>query len=301
MLFGLWLVALVVALGLVIFGFGPVFQDRIQRSLLRSYRVELDHAANGGTTVVPGSAPVAPDLGSTVGIIELGQIHVQEAVVEGVRSSDTRKGPGHVPGTAGLGQPGNSVVVGRRSGFGGSFGSIGDLKKDAKIVVTTTQGQSVYEVTKVEHVHLHGPDTGSSGGGTSSAPTKAQLDAKAAGLIDTVYGPSSGDQLTLVTSSSSLPWNSSDATIVIAKMADAPFPPTVQGGRTAGITGGQPDRDAKAAAVLALLVYGLTLGGAVVLHRRLPRRVAYLLTVAPIVAMTIVAGETFSRLLPAWM
>jgi sortase A len=285
----------------VVFGFGPVFQDRVQRSLLRDYRTEVDNASNGAGTGPLGTAtvPRAPDLGSTVGILEVGDARIQQAVVEGVRSSDTRKGPGHVPGTAGLGQPGNSVVVGRRSGFGGPFADIGGLHKGNEIVVTTTQGQSVYAVVSVEHVSLHNPPAE----GSAPAPTSVGSTPKddRAGLIDNVYGPSAGDQLTLITSGSRVPWNGAKATVVVAKLEDKPFPPTVQGGRHQSDTGGKPDGDAKAAAMLVMLVYGLAMGGAVLLYRRLPHRVAYLLTVAPVVALTIVAGETFSRLFPAWM
>ena len=293
-----WVVCLVLALGLVVFGFGPIFHDRGQRSMLRDYRALVDSASNGGVGILgTASATEAPNLGQAVGILEIGAARVQEAVVEGVRPSDTRKGPGHVPGTAGLGQPGNAVIVGRRSGFGGPFGTIGTLHKGDEIVATTTQGQSVYAVTKVEHVSLHNPPT------ESTAPTSggSKKTDDGAGLISNVYGPSTGDQLTLVTSGSSLPWDTSDATVVIAAMKDKPFPPTVQGGRRAGDTGAQPDHDALASAILVMLLYGAAMGASVLLYKRLPNRVAYLLTVAPIVAVTIVAGETFSRLFPAWM
>ncbi len=296
-----WVGALVAALALVVFGFGPLFQDRVQRSLLREYRTEVDHAANraGSAPLVAAAAPRAPELGSTVGILEVGAARIQQAVVEGVRSSDTRKGPGHVPGTAGLGQPGNSVVVGRRSGFGGPFAGIDQLHKGDEIVVTTTQGQSVYAVSTVQQVSLHNPSTAGTSSTASNVGTPPKDDT--AGLIDTVYGPSKGDQLTLVTSASRVPWNSSKATVVVATLKDRPFPPTVQGGRHARDTGGRPDDDAKAAGVLVMLLYGTAMGAAVLLYRRLSHRVAYLLTVAPIVALTIVTGETFSRLFPAWM
>lgn len=282
-----WVGALVLGLALVVFGFGPLFQDRVQRSMLRDYRVLVDQASNGA--VAPAKAPA---LGSAVGIVEIGEVRVQQAVVEGVRSSDTRKGPGHVPGTAGLGQPGNSVVVGRRSGFGGPFGSIGKLTKGDEIVVTTTQGQSVYEVASVKELALRNPPAD---GGNPGEPDKGSA------LVDDVFGPSQDDQLTLITSASKVPWNSGKATVVVATMRDAPFPPMAQGGRSDRDTGGHPDGDAKAPAVLVMLVYGLAMGASVVLYRRLPTRVAYLLTAAPIIALTIITGETFSRLFPAWM
>jgi sortase A len=216
-------------------------------------------------------------------------MHLQEAVVEGVSSANTRVGPGHVPGTAGLGQPGNSVVVGRHRGFGGSFGELGSLKEKDQLVVTTTQGQSVYEVTEVKHVKLTQPTADGSAADDDAA------------TIDDTYGPSDNDRLTLITSDSRLPGNTSKAVVVVAEMKDAPFPATPQGGRTDRGTGTEPDQGARAAAFLCVLLYGAGIGLSVLLYRRLPGRVGYLLTVAPIVALTIITGETISRLFPAWM
>ena len=75
-------------------------------------------------------------------------------VVEGVDPAQTSVGPGHVPGTAGLGQPGNSVLVVRHKGYGAAFERLGRLREGDQIVVTTTQGQSVYDVTVVRHVRI---------------------------------------------------------------------------------------------------------------------------------------------------
>jgi len=52
--------------------------------------------------------------------------------------------------------------------------------------------------------------------------------------------------------------------------------------------------------VLALGAYGLAMAAGVLLYRRLPSRSAYLLTLAPVVALTIIAAETVGRLFPAW-
>ena len=54
------------------------------------------------------------------------------------------------------------------------------------------------------------------------------------------------------------------------------------------------------AVVLALLAFGAALAGAVLLYRRMRFRTAYLLTIAPLVALTVITGETVLRLLPAW-
>ena len=298
-LFAVWLVAVIVGLALVVYGFGPFFQEREQRSRLRDYRGEISRSANAGSGL-PGVAdgPKTPEAGANVGILEIGDLRLQQIVVEGVSPEQTRIGPAHVPGTAGLGQPGNAVVVGRRSGFGAPFSGLGNVDKGDDIVVTTTQGQTVYEVTSTRTATL---TSSLSRRGVEQRNPRPRVGRQPRRSIDDVYGPSEGDQLTLITSASRLPWNDGKATIVVAKMTTEPFTPTLQGGRTERGTGARADAAAKAPALLALLAWGAVIGGAVLLYRRLPKRVAYLLTVGPILAMTIIAGETFSRLFPAWM
>jgi sortase A len=274
-----WLVALVMGMGLVMYGFGPLTASRNQRALMSQYRSAIDKASKerfglpGVTTVTK-----APEPGDPVAILQISAISMQEVVVEGVASSDTQSAPGHVPGTAGVGQPGNAVVVGRRTAFGGPFKHLNHLDPSDVIVATTTQGQTVYTIDSVEKVDL-----------------------TANGALDKLYGPTKGDQLTLVTSASAAPWNRSEAQVVVATMSTKPFEPTPQGGRTDATTGTRGDDNAVAAVILALLVYGLAMGGVILLYRRLPPRTAYLLTIAPVLALTVIAAETLSRVFPAWM
>lgn len=289
-LFAIWLVALVLGQGLVVYGFGPMFQDRDQRGLLKEYRLAVEQsAAAGGALVGPDGVVRAPEAGASVGVLEIGGLDLQQVVIEGVGPAQTRRGPGHVPGTAGLGEPGNAVVVGRRTGFGGPFGDLRSLRKGAKIVTTTTQGQAVYTVSSVERTDL-----------VTSLP-EGGIPSDGVRLVDDVYGPSETSQLTLVTSARALPWSSGAAVVVVAQMEGKPFPPTLQGTRSTQATGMSSDSTGRAAAILAVLAYGLAMGASVMLYRRLPSRVAYLLTVGPIVAMTIITAETVSRLFPAWM
>lgn len=277
-LVALWIVAVLAGTGFVIYGFGSVSEARAQRRLMREIRGRIGRASNEGSGLFAVQAPSkAPELGAPVAILEVGPVHVQQVVVEGAGSSQTRNGPGHVTGTAAPGQPGNSVVLGRAHGFGGYFGGLGRLHRGAQIVVSTTQGQSVYRVASVRHLSL-----GSQG------------------AVDKLYGPSDDDRLTLVTSASALPWSSSSATVVVATMRDEPFPPTPQNGRVDAGTGLHGDGSATAAVVLALLVFGATMSATVVLYRTLQPATAYLLTIGPVLASTVIAGETVSRLLPGW-
>jgi sortase A len=273
-----WIGVLLASVVLVIYAFGPFLQQRQQRTLMRAARTDISRAANEASGLEGVSTPskaVAP--GKPVGILEIGQLHLQQAVVEGVGATQTRSGPGHVPGTAGLGQPGNSAVVGRRTAFGGPFAGLGGLKHGDPILVTTDLGQSVYRVTSVGHVNLHGSK------------------------IDKVFGPSKDDRLTLVTSGSRLPSNGSSAVVVVAKLAGVAFAPTPQGGRLNSDIGTRGDPGAGAPAILALLIYGLVMAGCVMLYRRLQPRTAYLLTIGPVLAITIITAETLSRVIPAWV
>src|SRR5262249_48784811 len=116
----------------------------------------------------------------------------------------------------------------------------------------------------------------------------------------TLYGASKDDRLTLVTSATSEPWNVSSATVVTAKLIGLPFPPLVQGARTASQTSVGGDSGAWPSAILAVVAYGAVIGASVVAYRRLRFRLAYLLTIMPLVAVTVVLGQNVMRLLPSW-
>ncbi len=342
-LIALWSVIALVILGLVLYVIEPMFQERDQGLLLDRYRSSIDKASNQASGLQGVEVPtVAPSFGSPVGIVEIGSLGLQTVVVEGVDSATTRVGPGHVPGTAAPGQPGNAVVVGRRTMFGGTFGDLSSIRVGDDIVVTTTQGQSLYQVTDVGRVELTDEatptkapevpaptttsttttstipaadvatpvaDTSATTETTVAAETESTTTTTAAvesafvggrlGL-DALYGTSTDDRLTLVTSASSFPWNSAEADVVIAVMIGKPYAPTPQNGRMADQTGNLGDTSAWPIVLLALIFLVATVVGTVLLYRRSSPRVAYLLTVPPLVVFAILAAEAFSRLLPAW-
>jgi len=272
----LWLLVALASVALVVYQLGPLLQQRDQRSLLEQYRQELRAAAfaNEG---LPGAAEKSsarkpPEIGEAVGILEIGDIGLRQVTVEGVGPSQTDEGPGHVPGTAALGQPGNSVVIARRNTYGGSFSNVADVRRGTKIVVTTTQGQSVYSVRSVEERELK------------------------PGL----FGASKDDRLTLVTSATRSPFNSEKAAVVVAVMRDLPFERTAQGARTKDQTSVAGRSDVWPAIALALVVYLAVLASSVFVYRRFRFVVAYALTIAPIVAVTVLFAESLGMLLPSW-
>jgi hypothetical protein len=281
---------------------------------------------------------------------------MRQVIVEGTSASNTMVGPGHVPGTAAPGQPGNSVIVGRRSMYGGTFGEIEKIQVGDQIVVSTTQGQSLYEVTDTGSVELTDAVTPTAAPevpaptpvstttsttvapegdaavtettvvettttvaaeettttvegdttATSEAPTTTTTEVIESAFdggsipLNSLYGVSTDDRLTLVTSASVFPWNSGEATVVVAVMKGKPFEPTPQNGRSMDATGNQGDTSKWPVTILAFLCLGAAIAAAVMLYRRSTPKIAYLLTVPPLLAFAVLASESFSLLLPAW-
>lgn len=324
-----WLVVTAVALVLVLYGVGPLLEQRDQTALLSDYRTEVRQAANQSLGLPGVEVPTrAPETGSPVAILDVPALKIEQVVIEGVGPQETRRGPGHVPGTAAPGQPGNSAVVARRSAFGGPFRTLGQLEPGDEILVTTIQGQTIYEVAEVRSDAVaDGADTASvDDAAEDSAPDEATTTTSAPAsdddaapeaadgardadepllpatlTTDELFGPTPDDRLTLVTSASSKPWNTERATIVVATMVDRPFEPTPQGGRTNADDGRSADSNAGAPLVLAALAYLVAVAAAVVLYRKARPRSAYLLTAPPLVAATMLTAEAAGRLLPAWM
>lgn len=304
-LLALWAVVLVVVVAVVLIAVEPLFQQREQSLLLSQYRGSIQKAANqstglGGVEV----ATTAPEFGSPVGILELGSLNLQQVIVEGATAQIMQNGPGHVPGTAAPGQPGNSVVVGRSALFGAPFADLSSVAVDDLLAVTTTQGQVVYRVVEAASVQLSNAKAATrpatSGGTAAGSGTHTPILESGRISIDALYGPSSDDRLTLVTSDSWFPFNTAEARVVIAVMEGKPFAPTPQNGRSTRQTGTTGDTSRWPIALLAALCLAGAIVGAVLLYRRSSTRVAYLLTVPPLLVFAVLASETLSQLLPGW-
>lgn len=273
-----WVGVTLIGVVLVLVGVSPLTAQRDQRRLLTEARSDIHQAANEAFGL-PGAsvATTAPSVGDPVAILDIGELRLRQVVVEGAEANQTAQGPGHVVGTAGPGQPGNSVIVGRRSLSGAPFGELGSLAEGDRIVVSTVQGQSLYVVSSVRERRLTGPSS-----------------------VEQVEGPSDDDRLTLITSAAGSPTDDERATVVVAKMDGLPFAPTPQGGRTPEGDGRHGASGISAGLVLALLGYAAAVAGAVVAYRRLPWRSAYLLSAPVLVALTVVLAEQVGRMLPAW-
>lgn len=272
---GLWLLVALVSLGVVVYAVGPLLQARAQRAAVAELRTAVDQSVGAVNDSLFGvAAPTKPPAqGAPVAILEIGTIGVQAAVLEGADSGTTQGGPGHVPGTAGPGQPGNSVVVGRRNGFGGTFANLDQVAVGDQIVVTTNQGQSLYKVDSV----VSGP-----------------LDVEAA------YGRTTDNRLTLATSASDNLLSSGDAVVATAIEVTPPFVPTPQGGRSDAQTGTTGDTSQWPLLILVVAGFGLAAGAATVLYRRWTPLASFAVTAPTLISLAVFFSVVAARLLPAW-
>lgn len=138
------LAALLLALALNVMVVGEVRHLVAQQQLSDAFRAQL---AEGIAPVSEGDYnDVLLSDGAPVAIIEIPRLGVREVVVEGTDSETTQWGPGHRRDTALPGQPGESVIMGRASAYGGPFGRIQELAPGDRFTIITGQGEHTYEV-----------------------------------------------------------------------------------------------------------------------------------------------------------
>jgi len=150
-------------------------QHRLDRSFDQRLKASISAEQQSGTQAQPsgvlGDEPATPAAndaasgppalagrGDPVAVISLSTIGRREVVVQGTRASELAQGPGHLRSTPLPGQPGNAVVYGRRTTYGGPFKSLDDLHRGDPIDVTTTQGVFRYVVQGVRRVTAGEPN-----------------------------------------------------------------------------------------------------------------------------------------------
>ncbi|WP_405017347.1 sortase [Kitasatospora sp. NBC_00070] len=145
--------ALAILAGLLLgllFDFGPLGGLRHLRDHQTGY-AELRLTLAQGTAPIgqldADGKPVRP--GTPVALLEIPQLGLREVIREGSTGEVLAAGPGHRRDTAMPGQAGASVLLGRQAGFGGAFGSIGELRAGETFTVTTGQGRHTFRVVGV--------------------------------------------------------------------------------------------------------------------------------------------------------
>jgi sortase A len=104
------------------------------------------------TPVAPPANPRAAEPEVVLGTIEIPKIGISKTLYQGISLHTLDRGPGHWPGTALPGQPGNVVVGGHRTSHDRPFRNVDQLVPGDEIVYTTVDGRFVYRVTGTEVV-----------------------------------------------------------------------------------------------------------------------------------------------------
>jgi sortase A len=243
--------------------FSGLTHARSQVGLQRRFRTELAELR------APVTGTIEP--GSPVAILRVPTIGVNEVVVQGARSGQLRAGPGHVVGTPLPGQPGNAVIAGRRTMYGGPFKHLRSLERGDRIVVTTGQGGSTYRVMGVK---TYSPTNGS------------------------MFGDYGDNRLTLFTADP--PLRGSRRLVVTAKLVERPYAATdlsrTLDAEGLGLTG---ERGAIAVVLVWLEILVALLFAGVLAMRRFSRWTAWIVFVPALALVTWLFFQHVVQLLPA--
>jgi LPXTG-site transpeptidase (sortase) family protein len=133
-------IGLVLALfALYLFGFSGLQAARDQHKLLNQ--------VTSGPAGLAALSGTAPGDGQPAAVLTIPALDVSQVAVEGTSAADLQSGPGLMPGTAPVGTLGDTVVAGRRTAFGGPFGSLSKLQAGDRITVVSALGTFHYRVT----------------------------------------------------------------------------------------------------------------------------------------------------------
>lgn len=143
----LWILALCL-LGFVLwFAFlSRLHYDRIQVESYANFRVNLALATAPTGPTQPGFPTKLLVPGTPVGVLNIPEIGLTSVIFEGTSGRVLESGPGHLRDTPLPGQPGVSVIFGRRAAYGGPFSRLPWLKAGDIFTVTTGQGVASYRV-----------------------------------------------------------------------------------------------------------------------------------------------------------
>jgi len=127
-----------------------LFQSReaqgFAQELLKKVPSERRSVQSSSTAEVEQQNPVEGALIAKLAIPRLG---LSTMVVEGVEDGDLKLAPGHIPGTALPGRPGNVGIAGHRDTF---FRPLRLIHKGDVIVLSTLHGEDRYQVARTEIV-----------------------------------------------------------------------------------------------------------------------------------------------------
>ena len=234
-------------------------EARTQTKLLSAWQTQLQTNPNA-----------VPALGDPVALLEIPRFPSQDVVVQGVRSTDLQKGPGHDPGSPMPGQVGNAVIMGHRTTYGGPFRDLSQLQRGDSITVFTAQGRFQYTVLSTRVTT-----------GTPLIATTTEL-----------------GYLTLITSDAT--FGGSRQVQVLAQLVTQPLTPTSEIQMAVGAVrnGSGADPLAYAPVLLWGELFAAVLVIAWVLYRRWSPWATHLITSPILIALMFLLFSSIDRLLP---
>ncbi|ADJ47407.1 peptidase C60, sortase A and B [Amycolatopsis mediterranei S699] len=260
------MLCLVAQFGLI----GALAHNRDQDRAYDTFRDQLANATAPAGGLDRDGHPLEP--GTPVAVVAIPRIGLREVVGEGTSATVLKSGPGHRRDTVLPGQPGVSVVMGRRAAYGGPFSGIGSLAHGDLITVTTGQGKHQFEVMGVRRANDPQP----------VPPAKGQ------------------GRLTLITADGP-PYLPSDVLRVDARLLTPAVPAagTVPG---FALPGREQALEGDASALVPLVVWGLLLAFAaaaiVFVHQRVGRWHAWVIGVPVLGALGVTVADQTASLLP---
>lgn len=132
-------------------------QDSIKDDLFAQWGDPQPGAGLPGDQPPAGETPGADladvDLGEGIGVIRIPRFgeNYAWAVVEGVRTEDLRRGPGHYPGSAMPGEVGNFALAGHRATYGEPFAQVEEFELGDQVVVETATTWYTYTVFDIQY------------------------------------------------------------------------------------------------------------------------------------------------------
>ena len=109
-----------------------------QQELMRRWEDNPASSEQGNVSIGGGVARImAPDIGLDAIVVQLAGLD---------DTVNLKRGPGHIPGTAYPGQPGNCVISGHRTTYGAPFRHIEQLEQGDEVALVTASHRHVYSV-----------------------------------------------------------------------------------------------------------------------------------------------------------
>ncbi|MDQ2931286.1 MAG: class D sortase [Gemmatimonadota bacterium] len=127
----------------------------IERDGARAAWLELEaHRAGASASLTSAPAHTTYATGALVGRLMIPAVKLDEVIAEGVGDDELDAGPGHFPGTASPGEPGNAVISAHRDRH---FHSLGRVVIGDTVITETRTARTTWVITARKIVGRYEP------------------------------------------------------------------------------------------------------------------------------------------------